>query len=66
MPSFAETLPAADRWDIAFYLFADRWPACTSSPSPLLTPAQAAHTSDQDIWKAYGYGPAACLRRTFR
>ncbi len=66
MPSFADTLPAAGRWDIAFYLFADRWPPCTTEPEPLLTPAQAAHTTDQDIWKAHGYGAASCLRRKFR
>ena len=66
MPSFADTLPPSARWDIAFHLFADRWPPCTSAPSTRLSAAAAAHLSDHDIWKAYGYGAAACLRRTFR
>ena len=66
MPSFADTLSASDRWDIAFHLLADRWPPCISTPAPPLSAAAAAHTSDYDIWKAHGYGAAACLRRNFR
>ena len=66
MPSFAESLSASARWEIAFYLFADGWPPCASMQWPPLSPAVAAHTSDYDIWKMYGYGPAACLRRHFR
>jgi high-affinity iron transporter len=66
MPSFAASLSAAARWDIAFYLFADGWPPCASMRWAPLAAADAAHMSDYDIWKAYGYGPAACLRRHFR
>ena len=69
MPSFAETLSDADRWDIAFYLFADRWPACAESGSARWQPLPAAalaHMSDADIWRADGWGAAACLRRNFR
>jgi high-affinity iron transporter len=67
MPSFAEALPAERRWDIAFYLFADRWPACAAATSlPSLTASALAHRSDYDLWKRYGWGSAACLRRRFR
>jgi mono/diheme cytochrome c family protein len=66
MPSFAEALSASSRWDIAFFLFAEGWPPCASMRWPPLSAAVAAHTSDYDIWKAHGYGPAACLRRHFR
>ncbi len=66
MPSFAGALPELARWDVAFYLFADRWPPCRATGGPRLSAAAAAHMSDYDIWKAYGYGAAACLRRNFR
>jgi mono/diheme cytochrome c family protein len=66
MPSFADTLAESARWDIAFHLFADRWPPCTSPQGPRLSAAAAAHLSDYDIWKTHGYGAAACLRRNFR
>jgi len=66
MPSFAETLSEADRWDIAFYLFADRWPPRGDALWPPLPAATLAHLSDADIWRADGWGAAACLRRNFR
>jgi mono/diheme cytochrome c family protein len=66
MPSFAETLTDGDRWDIAFHLFADRWPPCASSRWSPLPAATLAHMSDADIWRADGWGAAACLRRNFR
>jgi high-affinity iron transporter len=67
MPSFAETLPADRRWDIAFYLFADRWPPCRpDKPLPSLSAIELAHLSDYDLWRRYGWGAAPCLRRSFR
>ncbi len=67
MPSFAETLSEGERWDIAFFLLADRWPPCAEesrwAPQPAAT---LAHMSDADIWRADGWGAAACLRRNFR
>jgi high-affinity iron transporter len=66
MPSFAETLSDGDRWDIAFHLFADRWPPCASPRWSPLPAAALAHMSDGDIWRADGWGAAACLRRNFR
>jgi mono/diheme cytochrome c family protein len=66
MPSFAETLSDAERWDIAFYLFADRWPPCDSARWPPLAATALAHMSDADIWRSDGWGAAACLRRNYR
>ncbi|HXJ23337.1 MAG TPA: cytochrome c [Polyangia bacterium] len=66
MPSFAETLSASDRWDIAFHLFADRWPPCASARWPPLPATALAHMSDADIWRTDGWGAAACQRRNFR
>lgn len=67
MPSFSETLPDDRRWDVAFYLFADRWPACTGDrPLPELPAAELAHLSDFDLWRRFGWGAAPCLRRRFR
>ena len=66
MPSFAETLSADRRWDLAFYLFAERWPTCaTSKPLPSLPATELAHLSDEDLWRRYGWGSAPCLRRRF-
>ena len=70
MPSFAETLPERTRWDIAFYLFAERWPPCPPRPLPTPLPTLAAsdlaYLSDFDLWKKFGWGSAPCLRRNFR
>jgi len=66
MPSFAATLSPAERWGVAFFLFADRWPPCASSRWQPLPAAALAHMSDSDIWRADGWGAAACLRRNFR
>ena len=66
MPSFAETLSADRRWDVAFYLFAARWPACADDPKlPSLAAADLAQASDYDLWRRYGWGAAPCLRRSF-
>src|SRR5579871_1692461 len=67
MPSFSETLSEDLRWDIAFYLFADRWPPCGGDrPLPELPAAELAHLSDYDLWRRFGWGTAPCLRRRFR
>ena len=34
MPSFSESLPEDRPWDVAFYLFADRWPAANRQTAP--------------------------------
>jgi mono/diheme cytochrome c family protein len=66
MPSFTETLSPDRRWDVAFYLFAARWPACQGDPKlPPLTAADLAHASDYDLWRRYGWGATPCLRRHF-
>jgi hypothetical protein len=67
MPSFADTLSPQSRWEIAFYLFAERWPPCTNAGHyTALSAADLASFSDHDIWRMNGWGAAACLRRTFR
>ena len=66
MPSFAEALPERTRWDIAFYLFAERWPPCARQPLPTLNASDLAYLSDFDLWQKYGWGSAPCLRRNFR
>jgi high-affinity iron transporter len=68
MPSFAEALPERTRWDIAFYLFAERWPPCLAAaahPAPSLAASELAHLSDFDLWRRYGWGSSPCLRRNF-
>jgi mono/diheme cytochrome c family protein len=66
MPSFSESLPEDRRWDVAFYLFADRWPACLpGKPLPSLSAVELAGLSDEDLWRRYGWGSAPCLRRNF-
>jgi mono/diheme cytochrome c family protein len=67
MPSFSETLSEDQRWDIAFYLFAEPWPSCTEGRTlPPLSAAELAHLSDYDLWRRFGWGAAPCLRRQFR
>jgi mono/diheme cytochrome c family protein len=65
MPSYAETLSTDRRWDVAFYLFAERWfPCAPAKPLPSLSAAELAHLTDEDLWRRYGWGSAACLRRS--
>jgi mono/diheme cytochrome c family protein len=66
MPSFADALPERARWDIAFYLFAERWPHCVPRSLPTLAASDLAYLSDFDLWQKYGWGSAPCLRRNFR
>jgi len=66
MPSFADTLPESDRWDIAFYLFAAQWPPCATNALPTLSASELAYLSDYNLWQRYGWGAAACLRRNIR
>jgi mono/diheme cytochrome c family protein len=64
MPSFAEGLTAQERWDIVFWLFAERWPPCTK-PLPPLRADQLAVLGDFELGNQFGYGAASCLRRDF-
>ena len=65
MPSFAETLPESARSDIAFYLFADLWPACTPArPLPILPASELAYLSDRDLWEKHGRGAAPASAAT--
>lgn len=65
MPAFADTVPGEVRWEIAFWLFAARWPACEGKYTTL-SAAEQSLLSDRDLWDRAGYGAAACQRRTFR
>jgi len=64
MPSFAEGLTESERWDIVFYLFAERWPPCTK-PLPPMSARDLALLGDFELGNSFGYGAAACLRRDF-
>jgi mono/diheme cytochrome c family protein len=64
MPSFAEGLAPAERWDIVFWLFAERWPPCKRAFQPIAA-AELATSGDFELGKKFGYGAAACLRREF-
>ena len=65
MPAFGDSLPADVRWDIAFWLFAARWPPCAGQYPPLRS-AELALLTDRDLWDRAGWGAAACQRRIFR
>ena len=64
MPSFQEGLTSAQRWDIAFWLFAERWPPCEKRLKPIST-EELAVSGDFELGNKFGYGAAACLRRSF-
>jgi mono/diheme cytochrome c family protein len=64
MPAFEEGLSANDRWDIAFYLFAQRWPQCQDTVPPLRAD-ELALLGDFELSNMFKYGAAACLRRQF-
>jgi mono/diheme cytochrome c family protein len=64
MPSFEEGLTSQERWDIVFWLFAERWPTCTK-PLPPLRADQLAVLGDFELGNQFGYGAASCLRRDF-
>jgi mono/diheme cytochrome c family protein len=65
MPSFEEGLSVAERWDVVFYLFAERWPPC-KKPLPPISAGELAISGDFELGNKFGYGAAACLRREFR
>jgi len=65
MPAFGDSLPADVRWDVAFWLFAARWPPCEGQ-YPALRSAELALMTDRDLWERAGWGAAACQRRNFR
>ena len=64
MPSFEDGLSESQRWDIVFYLFAERWPPC-DKPLPPLRADELALLGDYELGNRFGYGAAACLRRDF-
>jgi mono/diheme cytochrome c family protein len=64
MPSFEEGLTVPERWDVVFWLFAERWPPCTK-PLPPLRADQLALLGDFELGNQFGYGAASCLRRDF-
>lgn len=64
MPSFEQGLSAAERWDVVFYLFAERWPAC-KQPLPPLGADELALLGDFELSNRFPYGAAACLRREY-
>lgn len=61
MPSYDESLPAAERWEIAFYVMSLRFPACTQPPPPASL-EELATTSDRDLALARGPENTSCLR----
>ncbi len=65
MPAFGDSLRAELRWDIAFWLFAARWPPCEGQYPPLRS-SELALLTDRDLWDRAGWGAAACQRRAFR
>jgi len=64
MPSFQEGLSPQERWDVVFYLFAERWPPCTK-PLPPIGADRLAVLGDFELGNEFGYGAASCLRRDF-
>lgn len=64
MPSFEEGLSAEERWDVAFFLSAERWPPC-SKKLPPISAGELALLGDYQLSNRFGYAAAACLRRNF-
>ncbi|HTD26500.1 MAG TPA: cytochrome c [Candidatus Elarobacter sp.] len=64
MPSFEQGLTEAERWDVVFYLFAERWWPC-EKPLPPIGADELALMGDFELGNKFGYGAAACLRRDF-
>ena len=64
MPSFEHGLTTAERWDVVFHLFAERWPPCPK-PLPPIRADELALAGDFELGNRFGYGAAACLRRDF-
>jgi high-affinity iron transporter len=61
MPEFA-TLPEADRWAVAFYIFTLRQPPCSGEP-PRAELELLSRSTDAELVKQFGAGHLACLRR---
>ena len=66
MPSFGDTVSAQERWDIVFWLFAQRWPPCAVKDAPVPPASELALSSDFDLSNRMPYDAIACARRTFR
>jgi high-affinity iron transporter len=61
MAPFA-TLDETQRWELAFYLFSLRQPACESPPRRVSLD-RLANASDSELARTEGAGEVACLRR---
>jgi mono/diheme cytochrome c family protein len=64
MPAF-DAVPAQDRWDLVFWLFASRWPPCARGDAPVLSASELALSSDFDLSNKVSYDAIACVRRDF-
>jgi high-affinity iron transporter len=64
MPAFDEGLSPEERWDVVFWLFAERWPPCAKELPPLAAD-ELALLGDFELGNRFGYGAASCLRRHF-
>jgi mono/diheme cytochrome c family protein len=64
MPAFGHSLSASDRWDVVFYLFAERWGPCERAVTPMSSSALAV-SSDFDLSNRVEYAAISCLRRSF-
>jgi high-affinity iron transporter len=64
MPSFA-SLSKEDRWDVAFFVFALRHPAC-AAPSRMPPLSELSIATDNHLEALYGDAAMPCLRRLAR
>lgn len=63
MPSF-EDLSVDERWDVVFYLFAERWPSSRLRSHPIGAD-ELALLGDFELCTKFGYGAIPFLRREF-
>ncbi len=64
MPSF-EVLSAQERWDLAFYVFAQRQLPC-AAPAPVLSLEALARATDAELVERYGEAKLGCFRTALR
>lgn len=62
MAPFGAAMSERDRWNLAFYVFTFRQPACDHAP-PRATLEQLANSTDEALAKQFGEAEVACLRR---
>ncbi|MCA1828626.1 MAG: cytochrome c [Myxococcales bacterium] len=65
MPSFGDALSVQDRWDVVFWLFAERWPPCARKDAAMLSASELAVSSDFDLSNKVPYDAIACVRWNF-